>query len=144
MSEIDDYLKEIARQFATGAATEHSYRLALQQLLSSAIPRATVVNEPSRIECGAPDLLVRENGAARRPIGYVEAKDVGDDDLDGNGVHREQFDRYKADTSTRTASLSRSAALGRSRETASSPPRRVNLSASRGFSATSPKSRLSA
>ena len=99
MSEIDDYLKEIARQFATGAATEHSYRLALQQLLSSAIPRATVVNEPSRIECGAPDLLVRENGAARRPIGYVEAKDVGDDDLDGNGVHREQFDRYKAELS---------------------------------------------
>ena len=28
-------MKEVARQFATGAATEHSYRPALQALLSS-------------------------------------------------------------------------------------------------------------
>ena len=95
---IAEYLKEIARQFATGAATEHSYRPALQRLLAF-FPKATVVNEPSRIECGAPDFLVRENGPARRPIGYVEAKDVGDGDLDGNGPHREQFDRYKAELS---------------------------------------------
>ncbi len=96
---IHAYIGEIARQFATGAATEHSYRPALQRLLSAAIPRAIVVNEPARIECGAPDFLVRENGPARRPIGYVEAKDVGDGDLDGNGAYREQFDRYKAELS---------------------------------------------
>ena len=96
---IHAYIGEIARQFATGAATEHSYRPALQRLLSAAIPRATVVNEPARIECGAPDFLVRENGPARRPVGYVEAKDIGDGDLDGNGAHREQFDRYKAELS---------------------------------------------
>ena len=93
------YLNEVSRQFATGAAREHSYRPALQRLLAAAIPRATVVNEPARIECGAPDILVRENGAARRPIGYVETKDIGDGDLDGNSVHREQFDRYKAELS---------------------------------------------
>ena len=94
---IDAYLKEIARQFATGAATEHSYRPALQALLSSMIRNVTVVNEPARIECGAPDILVRENGSARRPVGYVETKDVGDGDLDGNSTHRAQFDRYKAE-----------------------------------------------
>ena len=96
---LTEYVAEIAAQFATGAAREHSYRPALQRLLAAAIPRATVVNEPARIECGAPDILVRENGSARRPIGYVETKDIGDPDLDGNSAHREQFDRYKAELS---------------------------------------------
>ena len=49
------YVGEIAAQWKTGAATEHSYRPALQRLLADAIPCATVVNEPARIECGAPD-----------------------------------------------------------------------------------------
>ncbi|MBQ3747538.1 MAG: DNA methyltransferase, partial [Kiritimatiellae bacterium] len=96
---LAEYVAEIAAQWQTGAATEHSYRPALQRLLADAIPRATIVNEPARIECGAPDILVRENGFARRPIGYVEAKDIGDGDLDGNGPHKEQFDRYKAELS---------------------------------------------
>ena len=96
---LAEYVGEIAAQRRTGAATEHSYRPALQRLLADAIPRATIVNEPARIECGAPDILVRENGSARRPIGYVEAKDIGDADLDGNGPHKEQFDRYKAELS---------------------------------------------
>ena len=91
------YIEEISRLFATGAATEHSYRPALQRLLSAAMPRAEVVNEPAHIECGAPDILVREKGSARRPIGYVETKCIGDGDLDGNSMHREQFDRYKAE-----------------------------------------------
>ena len=96
---LAEYVAEIAAQFATGAATEHSYCPALQRLLADAIPRATIVNEPARIECGAPDILVRENGSARRPVGYVETKDIGDPDLDGNSAHREQFDRYKAELS---------------------------------------------
>ena len=96
---IETYLGEVSRQFATGDAREHGYRPALQRLLSAAIPGATVVNEPAHVECGAPDILVRENGPARRPLGYVETKDIGDADLDGNSVHREQFDRYKAELS---------------------------------------------
>ena len=99
LHDIAIYLDEISRLFSTGAATEHSYRPALQRLLADVIPCATVVNEPARIECGAPDILVRENGPARRPVGYVEAKDIGDGDLDGNGPHKEQFDRYKAELS---------------------------------------------
>ncbi|MBP5545566.1 MAG: N-6 DNA methylase [Kiritimatiellae bacterium] len=94
---IDRYLGEVAAQWKSGVATEHSYRPALQRLLAAAFPSATVVNEPARIECGAPDILVRENGPARRPGGYVEAKDIGDGDLDGNAAHREQFNRYKAE-----------------------------------------------
>ena len=52
---LAEYVGEIAAQRKTGAATEHSYRPALQRLLADAIPRATIVNEPARIECGAPD-----------------------------------------------------------------------------------------
>ena len=78
LHDIAIYLDEISRLFATGAATEHSYRPALQRLLSAAMPRAEVVNGPAHIECGAPDILVREKGSARRPIVYVETKCIGD------------------------------------------------------------------
>lgn len=47
---LDEYIGEIAAQRRIGAATEHSYRPALQRLLADAIPRATIVNEPARIE----------------------------------------------------------------------------------------------
>ena len=99
MENIHAYLKDISRQFATGEAREHSYRPALQRFLAASFPNATVINEPARITCGAPDLLVRERGPTRRPIGYVETKDIGDADLDGNSIHREQFDRYKTELS---------------------------------------------
>jgi hypothetical protein len=49
-----------------------------------------VTNEPSRIECGAPDyILTRKN----IPVGYIEAKDVGKD-LNGKDI-KEQLDRYR-------------------------------------------------
>ncbi len=97
--EVRDYVNAVARELKSGVATEHSYRPCLKALLEALLPGVVVVNEPSRIDCGAPDFLVRENGPARRPVGYVETKDVGDGDLDGNGVHKEQFDRYKAELS---------------------------------------------
>ncbi len=52
-------------------------------------------NEPKRQSCGAPDYILTKKDI---PVGFVEAKDIGDDDLDGirkNG-NKEQFDRYKA------------------------------------------------
>ncbi len=93
---IEKYVAEISRQFATGKATEHSYRPALTDLLQTLLPHYTVTNEPSRIECGAPDfILAKGPKTSPIPVAFVEAKDVGDSDLDGNNKHKEQFSRYK-------------------------------------------------
>lgn len=93
---IEKYVAEISRQFATGKATEHSYRPALTDLLQTLLPHYTVTNEPTRIECGAPDfILAKGPKASLIPVAFVEAKDVGDSDLDGNNKHKEQFSRYK-------------------------------------------------
>lgn len=91
---IQEYISEIQRQFATGVAREHTYRPALQQLLSSLLPHLIVSNEPARQSCGAPDyILMRKND--RIPIAFVEAKDIDDTDLVGKNKHKEQFDRYR-------------------------------------------------
>lgn len=90
---IQEYIHHITLIFASGNATEHSYRGYLQQLLSSLLESEgiTVTNEPKRIECGAPDYILTKKNV---PIGYIEAKDVGAD-LDSK-IHKAQFDRYKA------------------------------------------------
>ncbi|MBI2423131.1 MAG: DNA methyltransferase [Candidatus Hydrogenedentes bacterium] len=68
------YLKEIERQLATGRATEHTHRAALQRLLESQAKGITATNEPTRIACGAPDFIVAHGLVT---VGYVEAKDIG-------------------------------------------------------------------
>ena len=80
---VEDYIKEVSKQFATGNATEHSYRPALASLLSTLLPGYVVTNEPKRIECGAPDYIISKRDT-NTPIAFVEAKDVNDSDLDGN------------------------------------------------------------
>ena len=74
---IRDYRREVERTRATGQATEHSYRPAFQALvqeLGGAGVRA--LNEPSHVECGAPDFIVERRGV---PIGHIECKDIGTD-----------------------------------------------------------------
>lgn len=69
------YRHAIAETMATGQATEHSYRPALQALvegLGSDAVRA--VNEPSHVACGAPDFVVTRGDV---PIGHIECKDIG-------------------------------------------------------------------
>lgn len=92
--ELKDYIAAINLQFQTGIAREHSYRPALQQLLSSLMPFAVVTNEPARVACGAPDFIVSEKKTGQ-PIAFFEAKDIDDSDLDGRKSHKEQFSRYK-------------------------------------------------
>ena len=55
---IAEYIAEIDRQYQTGVATEHTYRSALQQLLTAMLPQFVVSNEPKRTACGAPDLIL--------------------------------------------------------------------------------------
>ena len=92
---VERYIAEVSKQFATGKATEHSYRPALASLLSELLPKYVVTNEPRRIDCGAPDYIISKGGLSNIPVAFVEAKDVNDRDLDGNREHKEQFNRYK-------------------------------------------------
>ena len=93
---LKQYIDELNKQYKTGIAREHSYRPALKDLLQSLLPKMVVTNEPAHIECGAPDYIVSKE-KDHLPIFFVEAKDVGDNDLDGRNKagHKEQFDRYK-------------------------------------------------
>lgn len=92
---LKQYAKAVDEQFLTGIATEHSYRPALQKLLSELLSDCVVINEPARIKCGAPDFIITHK-KTDQPVFFVEAKDVFDADLDGMKGHKEQFDRYKA------------------------------------------------
>ncbi|HAV4298265.1 TPA: DNA methyltransferase, partial [Acinetobacter baumannii] len=93
---IQGYIQAINAKFITGKTTEHSFRGDLQSLIEAIIgTEFTVINEPKRQDCGAPDYIIEKKDI---PIGFIEAKDLGDKDLEGkkkNG-NKEQFDRYKA------------------------------------------------
>ena len=90
--EVAGFFTAVQNVHATGQATEHSYRKALQSLLESINPALTVINEPRRIECGSPDFVIMRDDV---PVGYVEAKDVGLDIRKMKGANKGQQDRYK-------------------------------------------------
>ncbi|MDP2896754.1 MAG: N-6 DNA methylase [bacterium] len=80
MNPLETYLKEIQKHFATGEATEHTYRPALKTLIESLGKQITAINEPKRVACGAPDFEVKGHGRfGLLTIGHVEAKDLDKD-----------------------------------------------------------------
>lgn len=92
---IEKYIDNINQRYKLGNATEHTFRGDLQQLLESLVPEIRATNEPKRQSCGAPDYILTKKDI---PVGFIEAKDIGDKDLDGTKKtgNKEQFDRYKA------------------------------------------------
>ncbi len=93
--DLKEYISIVNQKYRAGNATEHSYRGTLEQLMQSLLPKLRIVNEPKRVKCGAPDYIAsRKDGM---PVFYIEAKDIGDNDLDGRNPHghKEQFTRYK-------------------------------------------------
>ena len=93
--DLKEYISTVNQKYRAGNATEHTYRGALEQLMQSLLPKLRIVNEPKREKCGAPDYIAsRKDGM---PVFYIEAKDIGDNDLDGRNPHghKEQFSRYK-------------------------------------------------
>jgi type I restriction-modification system DNA methylase subunit len=92
---IEKYLDNLNKRYLLGNSTEHTFRGDLQQLLESLVPDIHVTNEPKRQKCGAPDYIITKKEI---PVGFIEAKDIGDTDLDGakKTGNKEQFDRYKA------------------------------------------------
>ena len=97
------YVTNIHSRYIRGNATEHTFRGDLQQLIESLVPTVSATNEPKRQSCGAPDYILTKKDMQSRsdsgiPVGFIEAKDIGDKDLDGTKKtgNKEQFDRYKA------------------------------------------------
>ncbi len=92
---IQQYIDNINQRYRLGNATEHTFRGDLQQLIESLVSDIRATNEPKRQKCGAPDYILTKKDI---PVGFIEAKDIGDKDLEGakKTGNKEQFDRYKA------------------------------------------------
>lgn len=90
---LNEYLQKLDTRFQTGISREHSYRGDLQTLLETLCPDILVTNEPARVKCGAPDYVLTKKDI---PVGYIEAKDIGEKDLEGKKGNKEQFNRYKS------------------------------------------------
>jgi predicted helicase len=91
---IDQYIQNISAAYKRGTATEHTYRGDLSKLIETIVPDVIATNEPKRQQCGAPDYILTKKDI---PVGFIEAKDIGDKDLSGlkKTGNKEQFDRYK-------------------------------------------------
>ena len=91
---LEQYIDSINAKYKLGNATEHTFRGLLEQLLESIVPEIRATNEPKRQQCGAPDYILTKKEI---PVGFIEAKDIGDKDLSGakKTGNKEQFDRYK-------------------------------------------------
>ena len=97
-----DYIESVNKLYKTGNAREHSYRGSLETFIEKILNGYIVVNEPAHIKCGAPDYYIAKDVKGEEmkiPVAFIEAKDIGDKDLDGvkATIHKEQFDRYKKD-----------------------------------------------
>ncbi len=91
--DIAGYLEKVSAKYASGQATEHSYRGALEALFQSIDPAIEVINEPKRSEGGMPDFLFQRKGVA---FGWAEAKDLPKDVIKLKGYSVEQRKRYEA------------------------------------------------
>jgi len=58
MQAMDTYLREINKAYGREDSTEHTHRGALARLVEGMGKKVTAINEPKRIECGAPDVVV--------------------------------------------------------------------------------------
>lgn len=91
MTLVSDFVAKVQAVYKTGAATEHSYRSALETLLSGLEEDITALNEPKRVKCGAPDFIVQRGEIV---VGHVEAKDIGLDLRAMKDSNKDQQQRY--------------------------------------------------
>nr|WP_294860480.1 type ISP restriction/modification enzyme [uncultured Fluviicola sp.] len=92
---IQQYIDALNKRYKLANATEHTFRGDLQQLIETITPEISATNEPKRIACGAPDYVLMRKEI---PVGFIEAKDINDKDLEGKKItgNKNQFDRYKS------------------------------------------------
>jgi hypothetical protein len=97
--DVAGYLGEVQRVHATGVATEHAYRPALEKLFKSISPEVTAINEPKgSVRVGRPDFVFLRNvgKGADLTVGHCEAKDIGLG-LSPKGMtdfNKAQYERY--------------------------------------------------
>jgi len=84
-----EYINEIEKDWLTNNATELTYRPTLKKLIESLIEGLNAMNDPKKIECGAPDFLIT---LSNRRIGYIETKDINTNLT--KEVKTEQIKRY--------------------------------------------------
>lgn len=87
---VNRYCANINKKLKSGKTTEASFYNTLETLVDDFLINCGVINQPKRIECGAPDFIVQMNNI---PIGFIEAKDLGEN-LD-EILQTEQLERYK-------------------------------------------------
>lgn len=92
MTIISNFLSKVQAVHKTGAATEHSYRSALETLFSTLAEGVTALNEPKRVACGAPDFIIQRGEII---IGHVEAKDLGVGLRAMKDANKSQQERYR-------------------------------------------------
>lgn len=92
MSRVEEYLNKVIQTHNTGSATEHSYRPAIQALVNIFDSDIKAINEPKRVDCGAPDFLVQRGDIV---IGHIEAKDIGIALQKMKGYSKDQQERYR-------------------------------------------------
>ncbi|MBY5930227.1 N-6 DNA methylase [Halomonas sp. DP8Y7-3] len=91
MSKISEFVEKVRKLHKTGLATEHSYRPAFVDLINSLEVGITALNEPKRVDCGAPDFIIQRGNIV---VGHLEAKDVGVDIRNLKGTNKKQQQRY--------------------------------------------------
>lgn len=73
---VEEFIKAVIGVHRTGQATEHSYRPALKKLFDALESGVTALNEPKRVNVGAPDFAISRGEIV---IGHCEAKDLNVD-----------------------------------------------------------------
>tara|TARA_R110002124_G_scaffold247440_1_gene412517 strand:+ start:5930 stop:9061 length:3132 start_codon:yes stop_codon:yes gene_type:complete len=92
MTLISDFVAKVQGIHATGNATEHSYRSAIEFLFSGLDEKVTALNEPKRVQCGAPDFIINQGDIV---IGHVEAKDLHIGLRGMKDANKDQQNRYR-------------------------------------------------
>lgn len=77
---LEQYIDNINKRYKQGNATKHAFRGDLQQLLESLVPTISATNKAKKKSCGTPDYILTRKGIS---VGFIEAKDIGDKDIDG-------------------------------------------------------------
>lgn len=92
MNIVESFTSKVTATYKTGAATEHSYRSALEALFNSLADGITALNEPKRVACGAPDFIIQRGEIV---IGHVEAKDLSVGLRGMKDANKNQQERYR-------------------------------------------------
>ena len=90
---IQKFISDVSKKLSTTRATEHTFRSNLEELIGGIANDIVVINEPKRIECGAPDLAILQKS---KSMGFVEAKSPTTSLSNLSIADEEQKQRYTA------------------------------------------------